>query len=45
MVTITIVDRCVGCAEWDLDFSPAAFSQLADESLGRLHGMTWHFDD
>ena len=43
-VTIAITDRCVGCAEWDLDFSPAAFSQLADESVGRIHGMTWTFD-
>lgn len=44
-VTVTITDRCVGCAEFDLDFSPSAFSQLADQSVGRIHGMTWHFDD
>lgn len=43
-VSFTVTDRCVGCAEWDLDFSPAAFSQLADESVGRLHGVTWSFD-
>jgi len=34
-VTVTVVDRCVACQEYDLDFSPAAFNQLADESLGR----------
>lgn len=40
-VTVTVTDRCVGCAENDLDFSPSAFDQLADESVGRLKGMTW----
>ncbi|PPQ64402.1 hypothetical protein CVT26_002109 [Gymnopilus dilepis] len=40
-VTITVTDRCTGCAITDLDFSPSAFDQLADESVGRLHGMTW----
>jgi hypothetical protein len=29
------------CNETDLDFSPAAFSQLADLSVGRLSDMTW----
>ncbi|KAJ4468496.1 barwin-like endoglucanase [Lentinula lateritia] len=43
-VTVTITDRCAGCAgEFDLDFSPAAFDQLADESVGRIHGMTWDY--
>jgi hypothetical protein len=32
----------MGCnEETDLDFSPAAFSQLADQSVGRIFGMTW----
>lgn len=42
-ITVTVVDRCVGCAEYDLDLSPTAFSQLADQSQGRLHGATWQF--
>lgn len=42
-VTVTVVDRCTGCALRDLDFSPTAFDQLADQSLGRLSGMTWSF--
>lgn len=42
-VTVTVVDRCTGCALRDLDFSPTAFTQLADQSLGRLSGMTWSF--
>ncbi|EIN04075.1 hypothetical protein PUNSTDRAFT_138805 [Punctularia strigosozonata HHB-11173 SS5] len=42
--TVTIVDACPGCAQFDLDFSPAAFSQLADPSVGRLTGVTWDFD-
>jgi len=44
-VTVRIVDRCAGCSgEGDLDFSPGAFGQLADLSVGRIHGMTWKFD-
>lgn len=42
-VTVAITDRCEGCAEFDLDFSPKAFTKLADQSLGRLKGMTWSF--
>ncbi|KAK0233153.1 expansin family protein [Armillaria fumosa] len=40
---VTVVDRCTGCAEWDLDLSPAAFDDLASESLGRLQSATWSF--
>ncbi|KIP11265.1 hypothetical protein PHLGIDRAFT_64030 [Phlebiopsis gigantea 11061_1 CR5-6] len=43
-VAVTVVDRCVGCATWDLDFSPAAFTKLAPESVGRLSGVEWSFD-
>ncbi|KLO07319.1 plant expansin, partial [Schizopora paradoxa] len=43
-VEVTITDRCGGCTlEGSLDFSPSAFSQLADMSVGRIHGMTWQF--
>lgn len=42
-ITVTIVDRCVGCAIYDLDLAPAAFDQLADPSEGRLYGATWSF--
>lgn len=42
-VTVTVTDRCVGCAAGDLDFAPSAFDQLANEDLGRLSGMTWQF--
>ena len=24
-IIVTAVDRCEGCAEWDLDFTPAAY--------------------
>jgi hypothetical protein len=34
-VTVTVTDRCTGCAEYDLDFSPSAFEVLAPESEGR----------
>jgi hypothetical protein len=39
-VRVKIVDRCVGCAKYDLDFSPAAFKQIADQALGRIQ-ITW----
>ncbi|KAM9902420.1 hypothetical protein OXX69_008333 [Metschnikowia pulcherrima] len=39
-VEVTAVDRCEGCSPYDLDFSPAAFDQLADASLGRIQ-ITW----
>ncbi|KAG7450433.1 uncharacterized protein BT62DRAFT_916854 [Guyanagaster necrorhizus] len=40
---VKVVDRCTGCAEYDLDLSPAAFEDLASESVGRLQGATWYF--
>jgi len=40
-VTVTIVDKCVGCAEFDLNFSPTAFDKLSKESVGRIHNVTW----
>jgi len=43
-VTVTITDRCVGCKTYDLDFSPSAFSDLADQSLGRID-ITWQWDE
>lgn len=42
-ITVTIIDRCVGCAKYDLDLSPTAFSAVADQGRGRLQGATWHF--
>ncbi|KAH7345784.1 hypothetical protein B0J17DRAFT_624891 [Rhizoctonia solani] len=38
------VDRCEGCALWDLDLSPSAFQQFAPLASGRLYGATWHFN-
>ncbi|KAF8507106.1 RlpA-like double-psi beta-barrel-protein domain-containing protein-containing protein [Russula emetica] len=40
-VEVTVVDRCTGCNETSLDFSPAAFSELADQAIGRLYDMSW----
>lgn len=42
-VIVQIVDRCVGCAIFDLDFSPTAFGLIGPMDKGRLHGMNWHF--
>ncbi|KAJ6604748.1 RlpA-like double-psi beta-barrel-protein domain-containing protein-containing protein [Mycena vulgaris] len=42
-VTVAITDRCTGCSATDLDFSPLAFQELAELSVGRLTGMTWEW--
>jgi hypothetical protein len=44
-VTVILTDRCTGCKITDLDFSPSAFNQLADQSVGRISGMTWVWKD
>ncbi|KAG7665182.1 uncharacterized protein J8A68_001238 [[Candida] subhashii] len=41
-VEVTIVDKCMGCAPHDLDFSPAAFRQIADQDLGRIK-ISWEW--
>lgn len=41
-VEVTVVDRCEGCQYNDLDFSPSAFSQIADQDLGRID-ITWNW--
>ncbi|GJE95743.1 plant expansin-like protein [Phanerochaete sordida] len=43
-VTVEVVDRCVGCNTFDLDFSPSAFSVLAPTSVGRIHNVVWSLD-
>ncbi|KAF9266664.1 hypothetical protein L218DRAFT_742971 [Marasmius fiardii PR-910] len=40
-VTVAIVDKCPGCGTNGIDLSPAAFSVLAPQSVGRLKGATW----
>lgn len=35
-VDVKIVDRCVGCAETDIDVSPAVFEKLANLAQGRV---------
>lgn len=39
-VVVQIVDRCVACQIFDLDFSPTAFGEIGPMDKGRLHGMT-----
>lgn len=41
-VQVTVTDRCEACAYNDLDFSPSAFDQLADQSLGRIK-ISWEW--
>jgi len=40
-VTVKVTDRCTGCSEYSLDFSPSAFDVLADPSIGRIHDVVW----
>ena len=40
---VTVVDRCPGCGVNDIDLSPAAFSDLANEGLGRI-SVSWALD-
>lgn len=42
--TVTIADRCAGCAEWDLDLTPTAFNAIVagGEAVGRTTG-DWQF--
>ena len=35
-VTVKVVDTCPGCANGDLDLSPAAFAKIADMAAGRV---------
>lgn len=35
-VDVKIVDRCVGCAETDIDVAPAVFEKLANLAQGRV---------
>ncbi|KZO95066.1 hypothetical protein CALVIDRAFT_546125 [Calocera viscosa TUFC12733] len=41
--TVTVEDRCTGCAMWDLDMSTSVFDQFANEAVGRLDGVTWNW--
>ncbi|ESW96311.1 hypothetical protein KL918_000263 [Ogataea parapolymorpha] len=42
-VTVKVVDSCESCGDNDLDFSPAAFSKLADQDVGEIE-ITWSWD-
>ncbi|CAG8526471.1 23443_t:CDS:2, partial [Dentiscutata erythropus] len=41
-VTVTVEDICTGCHKDDLNLSPDAFDQIADQSAGRVD-CTWEF--
>lgn len=43
--TGTIVDKCMGCEGDSIDLSRHLFSELADESAGRLYGVEWYFNN
>lgn len=43
-VTVTIVDRCPVCAQYDLDLSPAAFDVIGDQDAGRI-AIEWSWLD
>lgn len=39
-----VVDRCVGCAEADLDMPLPFFNTATSNGDGRVHNMKWSFD-
>ncbi|CAG7558956.1 unnamed protein product [Fusarium equiseti] len=42
-VIVTVVDRCDGCADNDLDVSPSAFEKsMGPRALGRVNGQ-WNW--
>ncbi|GEQ68819.1 hypothetical protein JCM33374_g2488 [Metschnikowia sp. JCM 33374] len=41
-VEVTVVDRCGSCSPNDLDLSPVAFAQIANQGLGRIN-LTWEW--
>lgn len=41
-VEVEVTDKCPGCKYGDLDLSPAAFDELADEAEGRIQ-INWSF--
>ncbi|AXG78314.1 RlpA-like double-psi beta-barrel domain-containing protein [Streptomyces paludis] len=41
-VTVTVVDRCAGCATNDIDLSPTAFSRIGDLNAGRIN-VNWNW--
>lgn len=43
-VTITIVDRCPVCAQYDLDLSPAAYDVIGNQDEGRV-AIEWNWLD
>lgn len=40
-IVVALTDRCEACKVTDLDFSPSAFKDLADFSVGRINQMRW----
>jgi len=43
-VVVKVVDRCADCdIPTSIDLSPVAFSQLADQSVGRLYNVLWEW--
>ncbi|GEQ69627.1 hypothetical protein JCM33374_g3300 [Metschnikowia sp. JCM 33374] len=41
-VEVTVVDRCGSCSPNDLDLSPVAFAQIANQGLGKIN-LTWEW--
>jgi len=41
----TVTDTCYACAREDVDVSPTLFTAFAAESIGRVPGVKWWFND
>ncbi|KAJ5951919.1 Barwin-related endoglucanase [Penicillium vulpinum] len=40
-IDVTLVDRCEGCAEFDIDVTRSVFQQLGNLDEGRVHTEWW----
>ncbi|KAF6836347.1 SCP-like extracellular protein [Colletotrichum musicola] len=43
-IDLKVVDKCMGCAENNIDVDPSSFIALVgDLGIGRVHDVKWHF--
>ncbi|RPA91241.1 hypothetical protein L873DRAFT_1714903, partial [Choiromyces venosus 120613-1] len=42
-IPVVIVDRCTGCAQWDLDLSPAAYQAIGAKTDDGRVSISWRF--
>ena len=41
VLTVDVVDTCVGCAKYNIDVTDALFSKIAPDGNGKVPGIEW----